>query len=82
MYRSFEFDITGAAVPGVNTLAVEVFAPTDHDLSISFVDWNPLPADKDMGLVRDVYILTSGPVDMRNVQVVSQLNGTFDRGAT
>ena len=43
MYRSFEFDITGAAVPGVNTLAVEVFAPTDHDLSISFVDWNPLP---------------------------------------
>ena len=79
MYRSFEFDITGAAVPGVNTLAVEVFAPTDHDLSISFVDWNPLPADKDMGLVRDVYILTSGPVDMRNVQVVSQLNGTFDR---
>jgi exo-1,4-beta-D-glucosaminidase len=78
MYRRFEFDVTDIAVPGANALAVEVFAPTEHDLSISFVDWNPLPADKDMGLVRDVYILAGGPVAVRSVQVLTKLNGTLD----
>ena len=63
MYRMFEFDVTAVAVPGaVNTLAVEVIPPAQNDLSITFVDWNPMPADRDMGLVRDVYILTSGQV--------------------
>ncbi len=79
MYRRFEFDVTGIAVPGANTLAVEVFAPTENDLSLTFVDWNPLPADKDMGLVLPVYILTSGPVAMRHVQVVSKLDSTLDQ---
>jgi exo-1,4-beta-D-glucosaminidase len=79
MYRRFEFDITSVPVSILNTLAVEVFAPTQNDLSISFVDWNPLPADKDMGLVRDVYLLTSGPVSMRNVQVSTQLDAGFDQ---
>jgi exo-1,4-beta-D-glucosaminidase len=56
MYRMFEFDVTSEAVAGgVNTLAVEVFPPTQNDLTITFVDWNPMPPDKDMGLVRDVY---------------------------
>ena len=32
-----------------------------------------MPADKDMGLVRDVYILTSGPVALRNVQVTTKV---------
>jgi exo-1,4-beta-D-glucosaminidase len=80
MYRKFELDVTGIAVPGAaNALAVEVFAPTEHDLSLTFVDWNPLPADKDMGLVRDVYILAGGPVTMRNVQVLTSLASTLDQ---
>jgi exo-1,4-beta-D-glucosaminidase len=75
MYRTFEFDITDAAVAGgANTLAVEVIPPTQTDLGLTFVDWNPLPADKDMGLVRDVYILASGPVSLRNPQVVTKLD--------
>ncbi len=77
MYRMFEFDITSLALPGtVNTLAVEVIPPTPNDLGLTFVDWNPLPADKDMGLVRDVYIRVSGPVSMRNVQVVSHVDNS------
>ena len=31
-------------------LAVETFAPTEKDLGINWVDWNPCPPDKDMGL--------------------------------
>ena len=75
MYRMFEFDITDVAIPGeVNALAVEVTAPTQNEFTITFVDWNPMPADKDMGLVRDVYIRTSGPVSLRNTQVVTKLD--------
>ena len=70
MYRMFEFDVT-ASRPArrANALAVEVFPPRPNDLSITFVDWNPMPPDKDMGLVRDVYLLTSGPVALRHPQV-------------
>jgi exo-1,4-beta-D-glucosaminidase len=71
--------VTDLVAPGVNTLAVEVFSPTENDLSISFVDWNPLPADKNMGLVGDVYLLNTGPVAVRNVQVSPLLNTAFDQ---
>jgi exo-1,4-beta-D-glucosaminidase len=79
MYRRYEFEITEAALAGLNTLAVEVFAPSERDYSISFVDWNPLPADKDMGLVGDVYILRSRAVTLRHPQVVSSLNAAMDQ---
>ena len=55
-------------------LAVQVFAPTEHDLAITFVDWNPAPPDKNMGLWRDVYVTTSGPVALRYPTVVSKVN--------
>jgi len=74
MYRMFEFDMTDIALPGAaNTLAVEVIPPTQTDLTITYVDWNPMPPDKDMGLVRDVYIRVSGPVSLRNTQAVTRL---------
>ncbi|MDE3179612.1 MAG: glycosyl hydrolase family 2 [Acidobacteriota bacterium] len=75
MRRTYEFNITKAALPGeVNTLAVEVFAPTPADLAITFVDWNPLPPDKDMGLFREVYLVTSGPVAVRHPQIVTKFD--------
>jgi exo-1,4-beta-D-glucosaminidase len=79
MYRMFEFDVTGLVQPGaVNVLAVEVFPPTENDLTITFVDWNPMPPDKDMGLVRDVYVLTSGPVALRHPQIASKVDLAAD----
>ncbi len=74
-WRTYEFNITDAAVPGMtNVLAVEVFSPTDTDLAITFVDWNPAPPDRNMGLWRDVEITTSGPVTLRYPAVVSKLD--------
>jgi exo-1,4-beta-D-glucosaminidase len=79
MYRMFEFDITAAALPdAVNRLAVEVSPPGPNDLGLTFVDWNPMPPDKDMGLVRDVYILTSGPAALRNVLVASKVDASLE----
>ena len=74
-WRTYELNVTNSAKPGAqNVLAVQVFAPTDHDLAITFVDWNPAPPDKDMGLWREVYLTTSGPVALRYPTVVSKLN--------
>ena len=74
-WRLFEFDVTAATnTGGANALAVEVFAPTPHDLGITFVDWNPLPPDKDMGLWRDVHISATGPVEIRFPSVTTHLN--------
>jgi exo-1,4-beta-D-glucosaminidase len=74
MYRMFEYDVTSIAVAqGVNVLAVEVFPPSPNDLTITFVDWNPMPPDKDMGLVRDVYLASSGAVALRYPQVRTKL---------
>src|SRR5579864_3145410 len=74
-WRTYELNITAAAKPGSeNVLAVQAFAPTDHDLAITFVDWNPAPPDKNMGLWREVYVTTSGPVALRYPTVVSKLN--------
>jgi exo-1,4-beta-D-glucosaminidase len=74
-WRLFEFDVTAAAnAAGANVLAIEVFAPAPHDLGITFVDWNPLPPDKDMGLWRDVSIRATGPVEIRFPRVTTHLN--------
>jgi exo-1,4-beta-D-glucosaminidase len=74
-WRTYEFNITDSARPGSeNVLAVQAWAPTDHDLAITFVDWNPAPPDKNMGLWREVYVTASGPVALRYPTVVSKLN--------
>ena len=74
-WRTYEFNVTATAQPGAdNVLAVQIFSPTEHDLAITFVDWNPAPPDKNMGLWRDVYLTTSGPVALRYPTVVSKLN--------
>ena len=53
-YRVHVIDVTGVAKPGANALAVLVSAPKPTDLAITFVDWNPMPPDKLMGLYRPV----------------------------
>jgi len=74
-WRTYEFNVTDAAKPGSeNVLAVQVYAPTENDLAITFVDWNPAPPDKNMGLWREVYVSTSGPVAVRYPTVISHVD--------
>jgi len=74
-YRSYEFDATKVLVPGkVNALAVEVSAPRKNDLGITWVDWNPTPPDKNMGIWKEVFLSESGPVSVRNPFVSSQVS--------
>ena len=74
-WRTYEFNITNAAKVGAeNVLAVQVFAPTEHDLAVTFVDWNPAPPDKNMGVWQEVDLTSSGPVALRYPTVVSKLN--------
>src|SRR5437773_1589998 len=81
-WRTYEFNITGAVKPGAtNVLAVQVFSPKDTDLAITFVDWNPAPPDKNMGLWRAVDITTSGPVALRYPTVVSKVDSPQNTSA-
>ncbi len=74
-WRTYDLNVTGAARPGAtNVLAVEVFSQLENDLGLTFVDWNPLPPDKDMGLFRGVEIKTSGPVAVRYPAVISKVD--------
>jgi exo-1,4-beta-D-glucosaminidase len=74
-WRTYELNVTNALnLGGENVLAVQVWAPTENDLAITFVDWNPAPPDKNMGLWREVDLTTSGPVALRYPTVVSKLN--------
>jgi exo-1,4-beta-D-glucosaminidase len=73
-WRLYEFNITNAVKLGeTNVLAIEVSAQRKNDLGITFVDWNPSPPDKNMGLWRAVYITASGPVTVRYPLVITRL---------
>ncbi|MGO9089033.1 MAG: glycoside hydrolase family 2 protein, partial [Candidatus Sulfotelmatobacter sp.] len=71
-YRIYEFSVTAYAEPGkANVLAAKVFAPTPDDLAVNWVDWNPTPPDKNMGLWGEVSLGASGPISVRYPAVMT-----------
>jgi exo-1,4-beta-D-glucosaminidase len=81
-YRRFEFDVTGVlSATSANVLAVEIFAPTPPDLQTTWVDWNPSPPDKDMGLWQPVHLAATGDVTVRYPEVVSRVDTATLRSA-
>jgi exo-1,4-beta-D-glucosaminidase len=77
-YRAYEFNVTKFLKPGKsNALALEIFAPEKYDLGITWVDWNPTPPDKDMGIWKEVFLTSSGPVAVRNPFVASKLDAAY-----
>lgn len=85
MFRRFEFDVTGQIRIGdKNVLAIEVFAPgklpdiryrtKQLEATTGWDDHNPQPPDLNMGLWRNVYFTSSGPIILRHSYVVTDLN--------
>jgi|GEM_PF-3318142 len=74
-YRLYSFDITQYTKAGQkNCLALEIYPPKTFDLTISWVDWNPTPPDRSMGIWYDVTLSASGPVTIEHPFVKTKLN--------
>jgi len=73
-FRRHELDVTEALLPGRNALAVEVFPPQPGDYTMGFVDWNPVPPDRNLGLFREVRLRRSGAVSMADPCVRTAVN--------
>jgi len=74
-YRLFDLDITEYATPGkINCLALEIFPPKGMDLTITWVDWNPTPPDRGMGIWYDVSIQSTGSVAIKDPRVITDLD--------
>ncbi len=75
VYRHFAFDVTPIVRVGKeNVLAVQVFPPKPGDPSLGFVDWNPAPPDKNLGLWQPVFLRFSGEASLAHPQVITRLN--------
>ena len=72
-FRQFEYDITKTAAQE-NVLAVEVFRAQPGEPNIGFADWNPRPADENMGIYREVKVKTCGNVVLSHSAVRSKVN--------
>jgi exo-1,4-beta-D-glucosaminidase len=74
-FRRFSIDVTtDVKTTEKNVLAVEVIPPKKGEPTIGWVDWNPAPPDKAMGLFRDVRVRATGDVSIENPFVVTKLD--------
>ncbi len=81
-YRYYEFRVDALLNrSGKNALAVEVLAPEKNDLGLTWVDWNPTPPDKDMGIWREVFLSDSGEMALRAPFVSAKLDSDYEAAA-
>ncbi len=74
-YRQFSFNISSLVKKNkTNILAVEVFPPKPGDFTVGFVDWNPEPPDKNMGIWREVRLRFSHDVSINHPFVQTKLD--------
>jgi len=73
-FRVFNIDITDYVKHGKNVVALKVFPPRPGDFTIGFVDWNPIAADRNMGLWRGVDLRITGPISIENPVVETDVD--------
>ena len=74
-YRLYDLNISDFVTPGKdNCLALEIYPPEGNDLTITWVDWNPTPPDRGMGIWYDVSLNATGKVAIKYPHVVTKLN--------
>jgi len=81
-FRRFQYDISKYVTCGKNALAVEVTPPKPGDFSIGFVDWNPPPPDRNMGVFRPVRLRFCDGVSIESPFVQTELNAKSLKEAT
>ncbi|MCG6186328.1 glycoside hydrolase family 2 protein [Maribellus maritimus] len=73
-YRMFTFDISDFVQKGENTMALKMWQHADGEYSIGFVDWNPLPRDRNLGIFREVFLEVNEGVKIRSPFIYSKVN--------
>lgn len=73
-YRMFTFNISKVAKEGENVVALKMWQHADGEYSIGFVDWNPLPPDRNLGIFREVFLEINEEVKIRSPFVWSNVN--------
>ncbi len=73
-FKMFTFKINEYITEGENIIALEMWKPADGEYSIGFVDWNPLPPDRNMGVFRDVILEINGGLKIRSPFVHAKVN--------
>lgn len=73
-YRMFTFNINEFVKEGENIVALKIWQHADGEYSIGFVDWNPLPRDRNMGIFREVFLEINDGIKIRSPFVWSKVN--------
>ncbi|WP_372931793.1 glycoside hydrolase family 2 protein [Mariniphaga sediminis] len=73
-FRMFTFNINKWVKEGQNTIALKIWQHADGEYSIGFVDWNPLPRDRNMGIFREVFLEINSGIKIRSPFVWSKVN--------
>jgi len=73
-YRMFAFNISDFVKEGENTVALKMIQHADGEYSIGFVDWNPLPRDRNLGIFREVFLEINEGVKIRSPFIYSKVD--------
>ncbi len=73
-YLMHTFNISDFVKEGENTMALKMWQHADGEYSIGFVDWNPLPRDRNLGIFREVFLEINDGVKISSPFVYSKVN--------
>ncbi len=73
-FKMFSFDISKYIKKGKNTVALKLLQHADGEYSIGFVDWNPLPRDRNMGIFREVFLEINKGIKIRSPFVYAKVD--------
>jgi len=73
-FKIFNLNITNNIKKGRNIIAVKIYPPEKGVYSIGFVDWNPNPPDKNLGIWRTVKLKETNSASLSNIYVKPYLD--------
>jgi exo-1,4-beta-D-glucosaminidase len=80
-YRMFTFNIDPYKQEGENAIALKLWPYANGEYSIGFVDWNPWPGDRNMGIFREVFLEINEGVTIRSPFVYSKVDTVSKKAA-